>query len=96
VPEEEREQQGADVGAVDVGVGHEDDLAVADFGRVEVVLRDACAEGSDHAADFFVGKHFVVAGFFDVEDFALEREDGLESAVATLLGGATGGFSSTR
>jgi len=66
VPEEKREEQGADVGAVDVGVGHQDDLAVAHFGRIEVVLRNARAEGGDHAADFFVRQHFVVAGFFHV------------------------------
>src|SRR5579883_3460764 len=92
VAEEEGEQQGADVRAIDVGVGHEDDLAVADFGGIEVVFGDAGAEGGNHGADFFVRQHFVVAGLFDVEDFALEREDGLEAAVAALFGGAAGGF----
>ena len=35
--EEEGEQEGADVGAVHVGVGHDDDFAVAELGDVEVV-----------------------------------------------------------
>ena len=41
VAEEERQQQRADVRAVDVGVGHQDDLAVAQLGGIEVVLADA-------------------------------------------------------
>ncbi len=92
VAEEEGEQQGADVRAVDVGVGHEDELAVAEARGVEVFLADAAAEGGDHGADFLVAEHLVVACFFDVEDLAFEREDGLEFAVAALLGGAAGGF----
>jgi hypothetical protein len=37
-----------------------------------------------------VAEHLVVAGLFDVEDLALERQDGLEAAIAALLGGAAG------
>ncbi len=90
--EEEGEQQRADVRSVDVGIGHQDELAVAQLGDVEVVLADAAAERGDHGADFFVAQHLVVAGFLDVEDLALERKDGLELAVAALLGGAAGGL----
>ena len=88
--EEEGEQQGADVRAVHVGVGHEDDFAVADLGGVEVVLADAAAERGNHGADFLVAEHLVVARLFDVEDLALEGQDGLEAAIAALLGGAAG------
>ena len=90
VAEEEGKQQGADVRAVDVGVGHQDDLAVANLGGVEVVLADAAAERGDHGADFFVAQHLVVARLLHVEDLALERQDGLEAAIAALLGGAAG------
>jgi hypothetical protein len=79
VAEEEGEQQRADVRAVHVGVGHEDDLAVADLGGVEVVLADAAAQRGDHGADFLVAQHLVVARLFDVEDLALERQNGLEA-----------------
>jgi hypothetical protein len=37
-----------------------------------------------------VAEHLVVAGLFDVEDLALEGQDGLGAAVAALLGGASG------
>ena len=39
VAEEERQQQRADVRAVHVGVGHQDDLAVAQLRRIEVIFR---------------------------------------------------------
>ena len=92
VAEEEREQQRADVRAVHVGVGHDDDLAVAQLGSVEIVLADPCADGGDQRADFLVAEHLVVARFLDVENLSLERQNGLEAAVAALLGGAAGRF----
>ena len=87
LPEEERQQQGADVGAVHVGVGHQDDLVVAQLRKVEV-FRDASAEGRDHGADLLVRQHLVVARLLDVQDLALQGQDGLVAAVAALLGGA--------
>ena len=92
VAEEEREQQGADVRAVHVGVGHQDDLAVAQLGGIEIVLADAGAQRRDHGANFFVAEHLVVARLLHVQDLALERQDGLEAPVAALLGGAAGAF----
>ena len=44
VAEEERQQQRADVRAVHVRVGHDDDLAVAQLGEIEIVLADAGAD----------------------------------------------------
>ena len=88
VAEEERQQQRADVRAVHVGVGHQDDLAVAQLGSIEVVLADARAQRRDHGANFFVAQHLVVARLLDVQDLALQRQDRLEPPVAALLGGA--------
>ena len=55
LPIEERQQQRADVGAVDVGVGHDDDAVVAQLVDVEVVaagaLADAGAERGDQRQD---------------------------------------------
>ena len=45
------------------------------------------------AANFLVAEHLVVAGFFDVQDFAFERKDRLVLAVAPALGGAACGLS---
>ena len=51
LPVEEGEQEGADVRAVHVGVGHDDDLVVAQLVGGELVVPDAGAERHDQRAD---------------------------------------------
>jgi hypothetical protein len=96
---EEGQQQGADVRAVHVGVGHDDDAVVAQLVDVEVVAalpvrRWPCrcrCPGGDQREDFVAGQQLFVAGFFHVQDLAAQGQDGLEFAVAALLGRAAGG-----
>ena len=90
LPVEEGQQQGADMGAVDVGVGHDHDLVVAQFLDVEIVAADAGAHRLDQGADLLRREHPVEAGALDVEDLALQRQDRLDLAVAALLGRAAG------
>src|SRR5262249_7925953 len=47
LPVEERQQQRSDMGAVDVGVGHDDDLVVAQLFGIELVAPDTGAERGD-------------------------------------------------
>ncbi len=76
--------------AVDVGVGHDDDLVVAQLLDVEVVAADAGAHRLDQRADLAAAEHPVEARALDVEDLAAQRKDRLEMAVAALLGRAAG------
>ena len=46
----------------------------------------------DHGADFLVPQHLVVAGLFDVQDLAAQRQDRLVAPVAAAFGGAAGRF----
>ena len=64
VAEEEGQQQGADVRAVHVGIGHQDDFAVAQFGGIEIFLADAAAEGGDHGSGFPRGRAFCRSALF--------------------------------
>ena len=61
VPEEEREQQRADVGAVDVGVGHDHDPVVPGLLQVEL-LADAGADRGDERLDLEVLERSCAAG----------------------------------
>ncbi len=90
VPEEKCQQQRADVAAIHVRVGHQDDFVIAQLASVEIVFANAGAERGDNGANFFMPQHLVVARFFNVEDFSLERQDGLIFAIAPLLGRAAG------
>ena len=83
------------MGAVHIGICHYDDAVVAEFGDVEcaflVTVADAGADGGDHGLDFGILEDFIEAGFFDVDEFAADGEDGLVASVAALFGGAAGG-----
>jgi hypothetical protein len=92
VAEKESEKQGANVAAVDVRVGHENHFVIAEFRGVEIILANAGAERGDDGANFFVAEHLVVAGFFDVENFAFQRKDRLIAAIAAAFCGAACGF----
>src|SRR5690606_10031489 len=91
LPVEEGEEQRPDVGSVDVGVGHDDDVVVAELRDVEVLSAgDAASERRDERPDLGRREHLVEARALDVEDLAAEREDRLRAAMAALLGRAAG------
>ena len=88
VAEEEGEQKRADVAAVDVGVGHDDDLVISQLFEIELVGADPRAERGDQRADLGRREHLVEARALHVQDLAPEWQDGLEPPVAALLGRA--------
>ena len=64
-PEEEGQQQGTDVGAVHIGIGHNDDLVIAQLFQVEVVS-DAGAQSGDDGGQLVVAVYLVGTGLLDV------------------------------
>ena len=84
LPVEEGQQQRPDVRAVDVGIGHDHDLAVAQLRDVELVLTDPGAQRGDDRADLLVAQHLVEARLLDVEDLAAQRQDRLETTISSL------------
>ena len=78
------------MGTVDVGVGHDDDLVVAQLFGVQRLAVFFCSkaysEGGKNVANFFVLKDAVLHGLFHVEDLTSKRKNGLEAAVTALLG----------
>ena len=87
--EEEGEEERADVGSIHIRVGHDDDLVVTGLLHIEV-LPDPRADRGDHGADLFVRENFVDPCALDVENLALEGQDGLERAIPALLRTAAG------
>ena len=88
---EEGEHQGPDMGAVHIGVGHDDDAVVSCLGDIDVVPCPG-ADGGEEGADFQVAQEFFRGGLFGVDEFSPDGEDGLEGALPALLGGAAGGI----
>src|SRR5207248_3299965 len=93
-------------GAVDVGVRHDNDAAVAQFRNVEAGfvfrarraiffrLTDAGPNRSDHRLNFVVLQKLIDARLLDVDQLAANRQDRLVTAVASLFGRAARGFGS--
>ena len=77
------------MGAVDVGVGHDDDALVAQPLVVEV-RAGAAAQRLDEVLQLLVLAQLVGRGAGDVQDLAAQGQDRLGLAVARLLGRAAG------
>jgi len=88
--EEEREQQRADVGSVDVGVGQDDHLAVAGLVAFEL-LTDTGADCGDQRLDLDVLEDLVDAGPLNIERLAAQGQDRLVLGVAAAHGRTTSG-----
>jgi len=80
------------VRAVEVGVGHQDDLVIAQLGEVEIVAPMPVPSAVHQRCDLFGTQHLVRTREFDIEDLAPQRQHRLEFAVAALLGAAAGGI----
>jgi len=78
------------VGAVHVGIRHDDDAVVTRLVGVEVVA-DAAADGGDERGDGVARERAVQTGALHVEDLAAQGQDGLVLTVARLLGRAACG-----
>ena len=76
--------------AVDIGVGHQDDLVVAQAIDVELVL-DTGAKGRHERLYLSVLQHLVDACLLDVQNLAADRQDRLTLGVSTLSSGSTSG-----
>ena len=74
---------------VDIGVGHQNALVVANLGHIEL-FADACSERGDQRLNFGVGQCAVEAGAFDVQNLSTQRQDGLGFWVAATNCRTTG------
>ena len=67
---EEGQEQGADVRAIDVGIGHDDDAVVAELVWVVFFFAYAAAQSGNQGGHFLAGEHFFKTGFFHVQNLA--------------------------
>jgi len=85
---EKGNEQGRDMGAVDVGVGHDDDFFVTKV--LFLVMRaGAASQRLNKVAQLLIAGKLVAGGVCDVEDFAAQRQHGLDGAIARLFGRST-------
>ena len=76
------------MGAVDVGIGHENDFTVSQFIIFEFGLNPGSQGGND-VFNFRIGVNLVLGGGFDIEYFAPDRQNRLGFPVTCLLAGTS-------
>ena len=76
--EEEGQKKDSDVRAVDVGIGHNDDLAVAELVEVKF-LADSAAERLNYRNERKVRIDLISSRLFNVEDLTAKRKDRLKA-----------------
>ena len=65
---EEGQEQGANVRAIDVGIGHDDDAVVAELVWVVFFFAYAAAQSGNQSGHFLAGEHFFKTRFFHVQN----------------------------
>ena len=91
-PVKESQHQCINMGTVHVGIRHDNDLVITEFGNIEIIM-DAGAEGSDHCFDLFIGVDPVFPGLFHIQDLSAQGQDGLGRSAACGFGTAARGIS---
>ena len=72
------------MGAVHIGIGHQDDLMVAQLRDIKILM-DPRAEGGDHGLDLRIPIDPVQPGLFYVQDLPTQREDRLVGLIPGIL-----------
>ena len=73
------------MGAVHVGVGHDDNALIAQVFDAEALAKPG-AESRGEVRQLLVARELLIARAGDVQDLAAQREHGLRRAIARLLG----------
>ena len=90
VSEEESEEKGRDVLAVDIRIGHRDVLVISNLGKIELVPHPP-SNRRDQGPNPLVLQHLVHPSLLHVQDFPPQREDCLELALPALAGRTSSG-----
>ena len=92
--EEERHEECSNVSTIDIGIGHDNHLVIAEFAQIGSLAilgsTDSNTEGTEDIGDFLALEHLVVHSLLHVEDFTAERKDSLILWVTALLSRTAG------
>ena len=75
------------MGTVDIGIGHDDDLVIAEV-FAPVFVAQPTTERLNKVFQFLIGVNLVIGCGGDVKDFSAKRQDRLRFTVTALFGGA--------
>ena len=85
---EKCENQGSDMGPIHIRIRHDNDFMIAKFLNLKITFADSRPQGGNNRLDFLIGKHFIKAGLFHIEDLPLEGKDSLRPLLPPLFRGS--------
>ena len=80
------------MGTVNIGISHNDDLVISQFGNIEIIMNTG-TKGGNHSLDLRIGVNLIQTGLFHVQNLTAQGQDRLGRAGTGRLGGATCGIS---
>ena len=86
---EKGDEQGGNMRAIDIGIGHDDDFLITQP-RLVIRRAHAAAERQHEVSDLLALLHFRLRRIGDIQNFAAQGQYGLIFAVAALFGRTTG------
>ena len=78
--------------AIDVSIGHDDDLVVAQLFDVKFFFANPRTQCRDQGTDLVGGQHLVETGPFNIEDLAAQGQNRLIATMTALFSRATRGI----
>ena len=77
---------------VHVGIGHDDDLVITQFGNIKIFM-DSCTKCSDHRLDLGIAVDLIQSCLLYVQDLTTQWKDCLRRTVTCCLRRTAGGIS---
>ncbi len=92
MPEEECQQQGTDMAAINIGICHDNDFVIARLIGFHFIIPDSGTNCRNQGANLGRGQHLVEPCALNIQDFTPQRQDCLIGPVAPLFCRAAGGI----
>mgnify|MGYP000296725207 CR=1 FL=1 len=70
--------------SINVGIGHDDDLVISQFGNIEIIM-DSCTECSDHCLDLGITVDLIQSCLLYIQDLSTKWQDRLGRSVTGCL-----------
>src|SRR5690554_789273 len=87
--EEERQNKRSNVTTIDIGITHDNHFVITKFFEIQSLAvffgSDSHPKCRKNIANLFVFKHFVVHGFFHIQNLTTQRHNCLKGSITSLF-----------
>jgi hypothetical protein len=76
--------------SINIRIRHQYDLAIPALAQIKLIGADSRPQRADNRPDFLMREHLLQPRLFYIQNFALQRQNGLYIPVSARLGSAAG------